>query len=546
MSENGKQAAAGNLILVLVAMVLGVLIGVMTASHQNHKGVANEGTQGKINEVLRLLENEYVDELDSDTISDRLLQAILHELDPHSTYLPPRDMEHTDEMMRGAFEGVGLVLRYSGDTTYVNQVLKDGPSFGIGILPGDMIFCVDGDTVSGVGMSTDSVVSRLRGPRGSRVKVEVRRRVDGKEQPFSWTIKRGVVPHHTISCSTMLDDTTGYIVLTSFASTSYSEFREALTDLKRRGMRCLVFDLRGNGGGSLQDAVGIASEMLPAGSLVVYTEGAHSRRRNQFVHRDGMFTKGRVVVLVDEHSASASEVVCGALQDNDRAVIAGRRTFGKGLVQVEEHLSDGSAVLLTTARYYTPSGRCIQRSYANGTEEYYREYFDQLINESYADSMTMAILDSTPYYTSKGRVVYGGGGITPDVPLTYLKHRSYIYYNALANKGIIRNVAFDYLRSHSVELTDRYRDAESFKRGFTVDEALVSEVVRRGEAAGIAYDSESLKIHRALIVSMIKANIGSSLFGDQAFYDSYLQHDDDLQRVLNSLTPGPSPGRRGE
>jgi len=535
MSENGKQAATGNFVLVLVAMVLGVLIGIMTASHQNRSGVAGDGVQGKINEVLQLLEDEYVDELDTDTIGERLLQSILRELDPHSMYLPPRDLEQTDELMRGTFEGVGLVLRYSGDTTYVNQVLKDGPSSDIGILPGDLILCVDGDTVSGVGMKTDSVVARLRGPRGSKVRVETLRLVNGKETPFSWTIRRGTVPHHTITCSTMLDDTTGYIVLTSFASTSYNEFREALLDLKRRGMRSLVFDLRGNGGGSLQDAVGIASELLPSGSLIVYTEGAHSRRRNQYARHNGLFTEGGVVVLVDEHSASASEVVCGALQDNDRAVIAGRRTFGKGLVQIEEHLSDGSAVLLTTARYYTPSGRCIQRSYANGTEEYYREYFDQILNEAYADSMTVAILDSTPYYTVNGRVVYGGGGIAPDVPLTYLKHSSFIYYNALSGKGIIRNVAFDYLRSHVAELMKRYPDAESFNRGFKVDDSLVREVVQRGEKAGIAEDNESLQIHRPLITSMIKAHIGSSLFGEGAFYDSYVQHDDDLKRVREMM-----------
>ncbi len=535
MSENGKQAATGNFVLVLVAMVLGVLIGVMTASHKKQEGIANNGVQGKINEVLQLLEDEYVDELDTDTIGERLLQSILRELDPHSTYLPPRDMEQTDELMRGTFEGVGLVLRYSGDTTYVNQVLEDGPSANIGILPGDMIFCVDGDTVSGVGMKTDSVVARLRGPRGSKVLVETRRLVNGKETPFSWTIKRGTVPHHTIACSTMLDDTTGYIVLTSFASTSYSEFRKALADLKQRGMRSLIFDLRGNGGGSLQDAVGIASELLPSGSLIVYTEGAHSRRRNQYARHDGLFTKGGVVVLVDEQSASASEVVCGALQDNDRAVIAGRRTFGKGLVQIEERLSDGSAVLLTTARYYTPSGRCIQRSYDNGTEEYYRDYFDQILNEAYADSMTVAILDSTPYYTVKGRVVYGGGGIAPDVPLTYRKHVSYVYYNALSRKGIIRNVAFEYLRSNVAELMKRYPDEESFNRGFKVDDSLVREVVQRGDAAGIAKDDESLMIHRSLITSMLKAFIGSSLFGDGAFYENYFEHDDDLQRVREMM-----------
>ena len=240
-------------------------------------------------------------------------------------------------------------------------------------------------------------------------------------------------------------------------------------------------------------------------------------------------------MLVDEHSASASEVVSGALQDNDRATIVGRRTFGKGLVQVERKLSDGSAVMLTTARYYTPSGRCIQRSYADGIQEYYEDYYDQLINESYADSMTVAILDSTPYRTAGGRTVYGGGGIAPDVPLAYRKDISFVYYNALSSKGIISRVAFDYVRHHAAELLARYPDAESYRRGFNIGEETVRSLVERGEAAGVKRNEASLKAQRGLIRAMLKANIGMSLYGEQGFYDNYIEHDDDLQRTLTLL-----------
>lgn len=538
MSDNGKQAKAGNMVLVLTAMVLGVLIGLMTASHENRRSADGSALQGKVGEVMELLEKEYVDVVDADSVGERLLQAMLSELDPHSLYIPVREVEKNDEMMRGSFEGVGLVLHREGDTTYVGQVLADGPSVGSGILPGDLIVTVDGEQVSGVGMPSDSVVARLRGPRGSTVEIIVQRRqttTNSLPTTKNFTIRRGTVPYHSLTYSTMLDDTTGYLLLSTFASTSYNEFRSALMDLMQNDLRCLVLDLRGNGGGSLQDAVGIASEFLPAGSLVVYTKGAHSRRHDMRTRRDGIFTHGRLVVMVDEHSASASEVVSGALQDNDRATIVGRRTFGKGLVQVERTLSDGSAVLLTTARYYTPSGRCIQRSYAGGIEEYYEEYYDQLLNESYADSMTVAILDSTPYHTVGGRVVYGGGGIAPDVPMAYRKDISFVYYNNLSSKGIISRVAFEYVRNNVSSLLASYPDATSYLKGFAPGEDMLRSVVKRGEAAGVPCDNASLRVQHNLIMAMLKANIGLALYGDHGFYDSYISHDDDLQRTLKIL-----------
>lgn len=532
MSDNGKQATAGNLVLVLTAMVLGVLIGLMTASHENQRTANDSTLQSKVGEVMELLENNYVDEISVDSVGERMLQAMLSELDPHSTYLAARDVEHTDEMMRGNFEGVGIVLHREGDTTFVGQVMPDGPSAGSGILPGDKIMNVDGSAVSGVGMPADSVVARIRGPRGSRATIDLLR---GSGPMKRFTIRRGVVPRHTLAYSTMLNDTTGYIILSSFSTTSYGEFRSALIGLMEQGMRCLVFDLRGNSGGSLSDAVAIASEFLPAGTLVVYTQGAHSRRHNLRARRNGLFTDGKLVVLVDEHSASASEVVSGALQDNDRATIVGRRTFGKGLVQAEYPISDGSAVLLTTARYYTPSGRCIQRSYAGGTEAYYEDYYDQLLGESYSDSMSVAILDSTPYYTTSGRTVYGGGGIAPDVPMAYRKDVSFVYYNSLSSKGIINREAFKYVRKNAAALLAKYPDAESFCKGFTPSEDMLRSVVEQGEAAGVTRNEASLRAQRNLILAMLKANIGMSLFGEQGFYDTYIKYDDDLQRTLSLL-----------
>ena len=531
-----KSTQTGNFVLVLVAMVLGVLIGLMFAN--SHSRSNSTGLQGKMDEVLRLVEREYVETLDADSVSERAVALLLRELDPHSSYLSARETEQADEMMRGNFEGVGLVLHREGDTTFVGQVLEDGPSAGSGILPGDMILCVDGKKVSGVGMTADSVVARLRGPRGSTVTIEVERQqqaaasITNNHSPLTFTIRRGVIAHKSLPCSTMLNDTTGYILLTSFATTTHREFRDALRQLKKLGLRHLVLDLRGNGGGSLSDAVGVAGELLPAGSLIVYTQGAHSRRHDVRARSGGLFTSGRVTVMIDEGSASASEVVSGALQDNDRATVVGRRSFGKGLVQTEFNLQDGSSVLLTTARYYTPSGRCIQRSYTNGTDEYYRSYVQQLIDETYADTAA-AIADSTPYHTVGGRIVYGGGGITPDIILPYRKDSTFIYYNRIASAGLLNRVAFGYVKSHAATLLAHYADDEDFFRHFKVDDRLIEEVAARGEKAGIVRNERSLRAQRGLMANTMKAYIGQSLYGDNIFYRICMQEDEDLNKVKN-------------
>lgn len=535
MDKEKQSVQTGVTLVVVAALVTGLLSGLLLAGLFERKPAAGGNLQEKMSEVMELVEREYVDPVDADSLSERLVGMMLEELDPHSIYLSARETERTDEMMRGRFEGVGIVLHREGDTTYVGQVLADGPSSHVGILPGDMIVCVDRDTVSGVGMPADSVVARLRGPRGSTVDVVVRRLApkSGDTLQLTYHIRRGVVDHKTVPISNMLNDTTGYILLTSFATTSHSEFRTALQELKRRGMKHLVFDLRGNGGGSLASAIGIAGELLPRGSLIVYTQGAHSARHNSYARSGGLFTSGGVTVLIDESSASASEVVSGALQDNDRAQVAGRRSFGKGLVQTEFSLADGSSVLLTTARYYTPSGRSIQRPYGEGTDEYYRSYVQQLLDEAYTD--TAAVADTTPYYTVGGRLVHGGGGITPDRILPYRKDSTFAYYNRLASAGVINRVAFDYVKRHASELLSRYGDGDRFCRTFRVDEALLREVVAAGERAGIGRDDRSLNAQKTLIANRIKAYIGQSLYGDAMFFRVSQEEDDDLKAVMKMI-----------
>ncbi len=530
MEKNDKSTQKGNFILVLVAMLLGVLIGLMCANTFSRRGELTP-LQGKMDEVMGLVQKEYVDMVDVDSLSEELVRVMLSELDPHSTYLSARESERTAEMMRGNFEGVGLVIHREGDSSFVGQVMPGGPSDGSGLLPGDWIVTVDGDSVTG--LPADSVVAHLRGPRYTSVTVGVQRYdvAAAAMKPYSYKIRRGVVDQRSVPYYGMVDDTTGYVLLTSFTSTSHAEFRTAVRQLKVQGMRHLVFDLRGNGGGSLQAAVAIAGELLPMGSLIVYMQGVHSPRRDLTAHGGGLFAKGRVTVIIDEGSASASEVVAGALQDNDRATVVGRRSFGKGLVQTEYSLSDGSTVLLTTARYYTPSGRCIQRSYDDGTDEYYRDYVQQLIDETYADSAVANVKDTTPYYTVGGRTVYGGGGINPDHLFPYRHDTSFIYYNQLVSRRLLSTTAFDYVRKHVGELTERYPDQESFCREFRVGEPLMEALVSRGERMGVARDTKSLRKQRGLIANMLAAFVGQALYGDAVYYRLLLREDDDMNKI---------------
>lgn len=533
MDNEKKSVWTGNGVLVVAAMVMGVMMGAMFTSHKRSDTASS--LQEKVGEVAELVADEYVDVMDADSMAERLVGVMLAELDPHSAYLSVLETERTEELMRGRFEGVGLLLRREGDTTFVGNVIADGPSADIGLRAGDKIVRVDGRKVTG--LPADTVVALLRGPRRTTVAIDIERFTPrGTTESIQYKVRRGVVNHHTVLYYGMLDDTTGYVFLSTFSSTSHDEFHTALRDLTSKGMRHLIFDLRGNTGGSLSAAVDIAGELLPTGSLIVYTEGAHSPRQNIYARRGGLFTTGRVTVMVDESSASASEVVSGALQDNDRATIVGRRTFGKGLVQREFALSDGSSVLLTTARYYTPSGRSIQRPYDRGTDEYYREYLDQLVQESYADSMTLHITDSTEYHTVGGRIVYGGGGIFPDLPIAYRKDPSYGYYNRLAGSGALQHVAFDEVRHHGAALLQRYADADAFYRHYRVDERLLRAVRQWGEQHEVPSDAAAFNTQRILIATLVKAYIASHLYGNEAFHRIYLDVDEDLKVVREKNT----------
>ncbi len=518
----------------MLAMLLGVVGGVMLAPllSKDKKGGTEEHVS-KLEELTRLIDNEYVDKIESDSAQSAMLNGLLMGMDPHSHYFSKEELSKQEEELQGGFDGIGVVLRHINDTVRANQVMEGSPAARAGVEPGDRIIKVDTTTVSGVKMKSDDVVKKIRGNRGTKVVLTLERY--GESKPLRCEITRDAINTPSVPYSGMIDGKTGYIKVTKFIGPTYRDFHKALATLKEQGMSRLIIDLRGNGGGLLEIAVQMANDLLDKGDLIVYTDGAHQRRRNTYSDREAFYS-GEVVVMIDEMSASASEVVAGAIQDNDRGIIVGRRSFGKGLVQQQFDLADGSAVWLTIARYYTPSGRCIQRPYDKGTDEYYTSYLTRMLEEMESDSIVSELTDSTKYYTKKGRVVYGGGGIFPDKVLSYLKDSNLIYFNALLNKSCMHDLALDYVAKNLKELRKNYPSADAFVKNFEVSDVLLQELVAYGERKNAKYDAKSARKYDKLIRTTLKAYIADNLFGTATFYKIYATTDHELAQVLGSKT----------
>ena len=410
----------------------------------------------------------------------------------------------------------------------MQEVFANGPSAHVGLMPGDRIVSVDTVQAAARKISTEDLIKLMRGPRNTVVDLGIVRR--GLEGVGHYKVKRGIVSVPTVPYYGMLDKEVGYIKVTSFAENTHKEFREGIMAMQNKGMKRLIVDLRGNGGGLLDAAINIANELLPKDDLIVYTNGAHQWRHDVKSKGGGLFTEGRLVVLIDESSASASEIVAGAMQDNDRGWIMGRRSFGKGLVQGQYSLSDGSALWLTTARYYTPSGRCIQRPYNHGFGEYYRSNVMQALAESFSDTIDANLMeDTTKYYTKNGRVVYGGGGIVPDKLLPYKRYDDIMYYNRLLDSMVVFDYSFEYVTNHATELMNKYKSAEDFVNRFQVSDKMLNEMLAMGEAKGLKRDEKTIAHFNPLMRSVIKASIGQSLWGSKAYYKVILTEDDELK-----------------
>lgn len=400
----------------------------------------------RVRQISQYIEENYVETPDYMKITERAVASMLSELDPHSTYIAAKDVERTNESLQANFEGVGISFQIVNDTISVTDVISGGPSEKVGVQIGDKLLKVDDTVATYKGVNNNFVFRHLRGPRGTEVILTLKR--EGFSTPLVFHIIRDKIPIHSVDTYFMLDNEVGYIRLSRFARTSHSEVRSAIRELKGKGMKRLIFDLRGNSGGYLDIAFGIANEFLAPNKLIVYTEGQKSPRRDYRSLKGGSFTEGPLVVLVDEYSASASEIVSGAIQDWDRGLLVGRRTFGKGLVQRMFEMYDGAQVRLTTARYYTPSGRCIQKPYDEGIDAYQRDLRNRYEHNEFVNADSINYPDSLKFYTSKKRVVYGGGGIMPDVFVPIDTIRLSDYYLSLRSAGVLNTFALSWADQH--------------------------------------------------------------------------------------------------
>lgn len=540
MSE--KKKTTYSLGIVLLALAIGLAAGFMTAPKVKPQAVPNVTGISKLGSHLVALEyiiaNYYVDEVDYDSLTTSAMTAMLESLDPHSSYLTPIANSKENEMMQSRFEGIGVTLHSMNDSVFASTVRAGSPAHRAGIRAGDRIIKVDTTVVTGTGMSEElsSVVNLIRGPRYSTVTLGIQRQ--GSDKIREIKVKRDVILHPTVVAAIMIDKHTGYVNISRFSETTASEFHAALLQLTKEGMTHLVLDLRGNRGGSLETAIAVADELLPKGDLIVYTEGAHSPRNNHYATRGGLFEEGKLTILINEFSASASEVVSGAIQDNDRGTIAGRRSFGKGLVQRPFDLPDGDAIHLTIARYYTPSGRCIQRPYDKGSDAYYMDYLTRIFSDyRSADSLYNATVDTTQtFLTKKGRKVYGGGGIQPDIILPYLIDTNWVYYNRLADKQVLEQVIFNELFVHYDQIVQKYPTAEAFVKNYQVDDATFERIIRCAESKGIRRHPSCIKKYGVNIRNRYKALMAMTLYNDDAFYQVALPYDTELQRALRHNT----------
>ena len=477
----------------------------------------------------------YVDEVNEEELVEKAITSMLEELDPHSTYTNAEEARKMNEPLEGEFEGIGIQFQMMEDTLLVVQPVSGGPSEKVGILAGDRITAVEDTLIAGVKMSTEEIMSRLRGPKGSVVKLTVIRR--DIDEPLTFDVKRDKIPIYSLDASYMITPTIGYIRLNKFGANTIEEFQAALSKLQDQGMKDLILDLQGNGGGYLNAAIDLANEFLPQKSLIVYTEGKASKRSEFVAKGNGNFLKGKLVVLVDEYSASASEIVSGAIQDWDRGTIVGRRTFGKGLVQRPIDLPDGSMIRLTIARYYTPSGRCIQKPYEKGEEE---DYDNELVKRlehgelMHADSIHLP--DSLMFKTKRlGRTVYGGGGIMPDyfVPIDTTLYSD--YHRDLVAKGVVIKTTLNYIEKNRKALTKSYRKFDDFNRKFEVSNELLDELRKEGEKSGVAFNETEYNTSLPRIRTQLKALIARDIWEMSEYYQVMNQTDNVVQQALKII-----------
>jgi len=474
----------------------------------------------KLTALFYHLENSYVDTFDTDMLVDDAIKTVLQDLDPHSVYIPVEEVQKANEGLEGNFEGIGIQFNILRDTITVVSPISGGPSEKLGIMAGDKIVSIEGENVAGTGITNQDVAAKLRGDKGTKVNVGIKRR--GTKGALDFEITRDEIPIYSLDAAYMATDKVGYIKLNRFSKTTMTEFSEALSELKSQGMQDLILDLQGNGGGLLQTSIELADEFLKGNELIVYTEGRSYPRREAKATDMGGFEEGRLVVLIDEGSASASEIVSGAIQDWDRGLIVGRRSFGKGLVQRPIPLPDGSLVRLTTQKYYTPSGRCIQKPYDDGAQAYYAEKYDRYNSGELWSLDSIQFPDSLKYLTNKERVVYGGGGITPDVFVGLDTTQSSDLNSDLIRKGIMNSFAITYTNKNRRKLMKAFENVNAYENSFNMDDVIPEfRAYAEKESDEIQWDDEQYAVSENMIKGRLKALIARNLWDYSAYFEVF-------------------------
>ena len=532
MENRTRRSAIWLPVIVVVAVSAGVFLGIKL---QNRKQMVTRtmfiNNANKIGSILNLVEKNYVDTVDSKKMIETAIPEILKQLDPHTVYIPAKDMVEVGEEMSGNFSGIGVQFSIQNDTIMVIDVISGGPSQKLGIRAGDRIVKVNDSIMAGVKVTNDKVLKKLRGVKGTHVKVGIARK--GFGELIAFDIVRGEIPLNSIDVSYMMSQNTGFIKIGRFAEKTYDEFMSGMEKLDQAGASQYIIDLRGNPGGYLGAVIKMVSEFLNVGELVVYTEGRTQPKRSFNAEKTGAFFGKKVVVLVDEYSASASEIFAGAIQDNDRGTIIGRRTFGKGLVQEQIPFYDGSAIRLTVARYYTPSGRCIQKSYKNGVEDYYGDLKRRYAHGELEQKDSIHYNDTHKYYTRNKRVVYGGGGIMPDLFIAADTSGMSPYYSKVVMKGLVYQYAFDFSDKNRAEL-GLLKTGKEFEE-YLLKHKILSLFTEFSARQGINAEPKDLTASGKIIEAQLMAYIARNIIGEVGFYSVISKIDNTLLEAIKAL-----------